>query len=62
MWDGLRYAGERCGRHRVVCLMRRASLQGIQQRRHGRKNPVGVRPHGTRNHLERDFTAAVPNT
>ena len=23
---------------------------------------LGVRPHGTHNHLERDFTAAAPNT
>ena len=62
MWEDLRYAGERCGRHRVARLMRRAGLQGVPQRRRWRKKPVGVRPHGTRNHLERDFTAAVPNT
>lgn len=28
MWEELRYAGERCGRHRVARLMRRAGLQG----------------------------------
>ena len=26
------------------------------------KKPVGGQPHGPRNHLERDFTAAIPNT
>ena len=62
MWEDLRDAGERCGRHRVARLMRRAGLQGLPQRRRWQKKPAGVRPHGTRNHLERDFTAAVPNT
>ena len=33
MWEDLRYAGERCGRHRVARLMRRAGLQGVPQRR-----------------------------
>jgi len=42
--------------------MRRAGLYGVPQRRRGRKKPSGVRPHGTRNHLERDFTATAPNT
>jgi len=27
IWEDLRYAGERCGRHRVARLMRRAGLQ-----------------------------------
>jgi len=62
MWEDLRDAGERCGRHRGARLMRRAGLQGVPQRRRWRKKPAGVRPHGTRNHLERDFTATVPNT
>jgi len=62
MWEDLRYAGERCGRHRVARLMRRAGLQGVPQRRQWRKKPAGVRPHGTCNHLERDFHAAAPNT
>jgi putative transposase len=62
IWEDLRYAGERCGRHRVARLMRRAGLQGVPQRRRWRKKPAGTRPRGTRNHLERDFTAAAPNT
>jgi putative transposase len=62
MWEDLRYAGERCGRHRVARMMRRAGLQGVPQRRQWRKKPAGVRPRGTRNHLERDFHAAAPNT
>ena len=39
IWEDLRYAGERCGRHRVARLMRRAGLQGVPQRRQWRKKP-----------------------
>jgi putative transposase len=62
IWEDLRYAGERCGRHRVARLMRRAGLQGVPQRRQWRKKPSRARPDGTRNHLNRDFKAAAPNT
>jgi putative transposase len=62
IWEDLRYAGERCGRHRVARLMRRAGLQGVPQRRQWRKKPAGARPSGTRNHLDRNFSAAAPNT
>jgi putative transposase len=62
MWEDLRYAGERCGRHRVAHLMRRAGLQGVPQRRQWRKKPSGTRLSGTQNHLDRDFNAAAPNT
>lgn len=62
MWEDLRYAGERCGRHRVARLMRRAGLSGVPQRRRWQKKPSGVRPQGTQNHLGRDFTATAPNT
>jgi putative transposase len=62
IWDDLRYTGERCGRHRVARLMRRAGLQGVPQRRAWRKKPTGSRPSGVRNHLERDFQATTPNT
>lgn len=62
IWEDLRYAGERCGRHRVARLMRRAGLQGVPQRRRWRIKRTGVRPAGTQNHLERDFTAVAPNT
>ena len=40
--------------------MRRAGLQGVPQRRQWRKKPSGVRPSGTRNHLERDFSSGSP--
>jgi putative transposase len=62
MWEELRYAGERCGRHRVARLMRQAGLQGVPQRRRWRMKPTGVRPAGTQNHLNREFTATAPNT
>ena len=62
MWEDLRHAGERCGRHRVARLMRQAGLRGIPQRRRWRTKPTGTPPPGTHNHLERDFTATTPNT
>ena len=62
IWEDLRYAGERCGRHRVARLMHWAGLQGVPQRRRRRMKRTGVRPVGTQNHLNRDFTAAAPNT
>ena len=62
IWEDLRYAGERCGRHRVARLMRRAGLPGVPQRRPWRKKPSGARPSGTRNHLKRDFHTTTPNT
>ena len=62
VWEDLRYAEERCGRHRVARLMRRAGLQGVPQRRQWRKRPAGARPSGTRNHLDRNFHAVAPNT
>ena len=62
IWEDLRYAGERCGRHRVARLMRRVGLQGVPQRWQWRKKPSGARPSGTRNHLDRNFNAAIPNT
>ena len=62
IWEDLRYAGARCGRHRVARLMRRAGLRGVPQRRRWRTKPSGTPPAGTRNHLERDFTATAPNT
>jgi putative transposase len=62
IWEDLRYEGERCGRHRVARLMRRAGLQGVPQRRRWRAKRSRTPPAGTRNHLERDFSAAEPNT
>ena len=60
IWEDLRYAGERWGRHRVARLMRRAGLQGVPQRRSWRKQPSGPRPSRTWNHLDRDFRAERP--
>ena len=37
--EDLRDAGERCGRHRVARLMRRAGLRGVPQRRRWRTKP-----------------------
>ena len=62
IWEDLRDAGERCGRHRVARLMRRAGLRGVPQRRRWRAKRSGTPPVGTRNHLERDFTATAPHT
>ena len=53
IWEDLRYAGERCGRHRVARLMRRAGLRGVPQRRRWRTTPSGTPPAGIRNHLDR---------
>lgn len=49
MWEALRYAGERYGRHRVARLMRRASLQGVPQRRRWQRKAAGLLPAGTQN-------------
>lgn len=62
MWEELRDAGERCGRHRVARLMHRAGLQGVPQRRRWRRKTSGLPPAGTQNHLEWDFTATAPKT
>jgi putative transposase len=62
MWEELRYAGERCGRHRVARLMHRAGLQGVPQRRRWRRKASGFPPAGTQNLVARDFTATAPNT
>jgi putative transposase len=65
---GARASGKTCampgrfGRHSVARLMRRAGLQGPPQRRSWRKKSSGPRPNGTRNHLDRDFSATTPNT
>jgi putative transposase len=62
IWEDLRYEGERCGRHRVARLMRSADLRGVPQRRQWCKKPSGEPPDDTHNHLQRDFSAAQPNT
>ena len=62
LWEELRDAGERCGRHRVARVMRRAGVQGVPQRRRWRRKTSGLPPAGTQNHLARDCTATAPNT
>ena len=62
IWEDLRYAGERCGRHRVARLMRRAGLQGVPQRRQWRKKPSGARPVGPGIIWSGTSRAAAPNT
>jgi putative transposase len=62
IWDDLRYEGERCSPNRVARLMRVNGIQGIPVKRRRRSKPPGTRPADVRNHLERDFAAAEPNT
>ena len=62
VWADLRAWGYRCGRHRVVRLMRSA---GLQARRRRRRLPgdLGVRPESSiaPNLLDREFSASAPN-
>jgi len=63
IWAALQRQGMSCGRHRVARLMRR---EGIRPKQRRRWHPVttqrqpGVIP--APNHLNQDFSAAVPNT
>jgi putative transposase len=59
--DDLVDEGERCSFNRVGRLMQDAGLKGIPQRRRWHKKVSGTRPGEVRNHLERDFAAALPN-
>jgi putative transposase len=62
VWHDLREGGERCGRNRVIRLMRQAQLQGRRKRR---RLPTDGRLRAPQamaaNHLQRDFTADRPN-
>ncbi len=62
MHEQLCYEGETASPNRVARLMAKDGLFGIPQRRQWRKKRSGVRPAHIRNHLERDFSAAEPNT
>ena len=62
VWDDLRYEGETCSKNRVARLMRLDGLKGVPQRRQWRRKTESDRPDGVINHLERDFSAASPNT
>ena len=58
----LRGEGLSCSVNRVARLMRIQGLRGIPQRKAWRHKRSGTRPEGVRNHLDRDFTEAEPNT
>ena len=60
--DDLREEGETCGVNRVGRLMLGAGLKGIPQRKRRRRKPSGDRPAMVRDHLQREFNAAEPNT
>jgi putative transposase len=62
MHEELGYEGVAAGRNRIARLMARHGLFGIPQRRRWRHKSSGNRPAHVRNHLERDFAAAEPNT
>lgn len=54
--------GETASPNRIARLMARHGVCGIPQRRRWRQKRSGIRPAYVQNHLERDFTAAGPNT
>ena len=54
--------GENANPNRIAHIMAKAGLQGIPQPRQWRRKRSGVRPAYVRSHLERDFTATLPNT
>ena len=62
MHEQLAFEGERASRNRVARLMGSAGLYGVPQRRRWRHKRTAARPARVFNHLERDFTAAEPNT
>lgn len=61
IWEELRYQGEPCSRNRVARLMKSAKLVGIPAVKQWRRRPSTQRPEHVVNHLERDFSAAMPN-
>lgn len=62
MHESLAHEGERVGRHRVARLMAADGLFGLPQRRRWARKGSGRRPLSVRNHLQREFAAAEPNT
>ena len=58
----LREEGEACSQNRIARLMRLDGLRGIPARRRWALKPTGERPEDVENHINRDFTAEVPNT
>lgn len=61
IWEELRYQGEPCSRNRVARLMKSAKLVGIPAVKQWRRRTSTQRPEHVVNHLERDFSAAMPN-
>ena len=61
-WEECSEEGETCSVNRVGRLMRSAGLTGIPQCKRWRHKASGKRPVLVRNHLERNFQAAEPNT
>lgn len=62
MHEQLEFEGETASFNRVARLMATNGLYGVPQPQRWRRKPVGSRPAGVRNHLERDFSALEPNT
>ena len=62
MHEDLRYEGETASPNRIARIMAGDGLYGVPQRRRWIKKPSAARPAHVRNHLERDFAAAEPNT
>jgi putative transposase len=61
MHEELLEAGFSCSVNRVARLMRADGLRGTAPSRAWRKRPIGVRPIGIANVLDRDFRADEPN-
>lgn len=62
MWEDLVDEGAKASLNRVARVMRGAGLQGWPRRKRRRGGRPGTRPVGVTNLLERDFTAAEPET
>ncbi len=60
IWEDLREAGERCGRHRIARIMREHKIQGHRgYKRH--RAPAGAPAQLAPNHLDRQFTVEKPD-
>lgn len=62
MHEDLTFEGERASRNRIARLMARNGIYGWPRRKKRRMGRVASRPALVRNHLERDFSAAEPET
>ena len=62
MHEQLGYEGQTASPNRIARIMAGDGLYGVPQRRRWLKKPSAARPTHVRNHLERDFAAAEPNT